>query len=134
MGDSSMKDTTPDMCTTMIHYALSLALTGNFDQSECAFEKLTRTTEKTWGINSYQLATVFVEQSKARLAEGRHHDTQVMANATNGGCSSVCACLMRDSCFRDVRWNQHAADSFGEGIGYRRSPVSTAMRHATSPP
>ncbi len=102
MGDSSMKDTTPDMCTTMLHYALSLALTGNYDQSECAFEKLTRTTEKTWGINSFQLATVFVEQSKARLAEGRHHDTQVIVNATNGGSSSVCALLMRDLCSRAV--------------------------------
>jgi hypothetical protein len=42
-GDATIKDTTPDMCNTMLHYALSLALIGNFDQSECAFEKLTRT-------------------------------------------------------------------------------------------
>ena len=39
------------------------------------------TTEKTWGVNSYQLALVFAEQSKARLAEGKHHDAQV--NSSN---------------------------------------------------
>jgi hypothetical protein len=81
-GDSSMKDTTPDMCHTMLHYALSLALTGNFDQSECAFEKLARTTEKTWGPNSYQLATVYIEQAKACLAEGKHHDSQVAVTSS----------------------------------------------------
>ncbi len=77
-----MKDTTPDMCHTMLHYALSLALTGNFDQSECAFEKLARTTEKTWGPNSYQLATVYIEQAKACLAEGKHHDSQVAVTSS----------------------------------------------------
>ncbi len=76
-GDSSMKDTTPDMCYTMLHYALELARNGNFDQSECAFEKLTRTTEKTWGSHSFQLAQVYVEQAKARLAEGKCHESQV---------------------------------------------------------
>jgi tetratricopeptide (TPR) repeat protein len=77
-GDESMKHTTGDMCYTMLHYALALAQNGNFDQSECAFEKLTRTTEKTWGAHSFQLATVFIEQSKARLLEGKHHESQVM--------------------------------------------------------
>ncbi len=76
-GDESMKHTTGDMCYTMLHYALALAQNGNFDQSECAFEKLTRTTEKTWGAHSFQLATVFIEQSKARLLEGKHHESQV---------------------------------------------------------
>jgi tetratricopeptide (TPR) repeat protein len=80
-GDESMKHTTGDMCYTMLHYSLALAQNGNFDQSECAFEKLTRTTEKTWGPHSFQLATVFIEQSKARLLEGRYHDSQVMLDA-----------------------------------------------------
>ena len=101
-GDASMKDTTPDMCHTMLHYALSLALTGNFDQSECAFEKLTRTTDKTWGPNSYQLATVYIEQAKARLAEGKHHDSQVTVTSSAEGASALefypnCACFSRFS-------------------------------------
>lgn len=76
-GDESIKETTPDMCSAMLHYALQLAQNGNFDQSECAFEKLTQTTEKTWGPQSYQLAQVFLEQAKARLVEGKHHEAQV---------------------------------------------------------